>query len=46
MKCPNCRLTEMIVEKIFDNKVKHYCRNCGTTEITDMPKENVSSKSI
>lgn len=35
MKCPRCKLTEMIVDSVLNNKVKHYCKNCGNEEFTE-----------
>ena len=29
MKCPKCKLTEMVVVEQKDNKVTYQCRKCG-----------------
>lgn len=29
MKCPQCRLVEMMVKKVYDEKVEYVCKKCG-----------------
>lgn len=30
MKCKQCRLVEMVIEKVEDNVITHKCRKCGS----------------
>lgn len=46
MKCPRCKLTEMIVNSVLDNKVKHYCKNCGNEEITEIQGKSDAQDSV
>lgn len=46
MKCPKCKLTEMIVDSVIDNKVKHYCKNCGNEETTEIQEKIDTRESI
>ena len=39
MKCNKCKLVEMKVEKIEENKMKMKCKKCGTIETIEIPKE-------
>ena len=39
MKCPQCKLVEMLVKCVKDNTVEHICRKCGTTVKKEIPKE-------
>ena len=32
MKCPQCRLVEMVVKEVKKNIVTHECKKCGKTE--------------
>ena len=32
MKCPQCRLVEMIVKCVENNIATHECKKCGKTE--------------
>ena len=43
MKCPQCELVEMLVNKVDEekNQMEFICRKCGTTVIDEIPKENV-----
>lgn len=38
MKCPQCKLVEMFVNKVdIEEKVVHWqCRKCGKTETTEL----------
>nr|DAO70507.1 MAG TPA: cysteine-rich protein [Caudoviricetes sp.] len=29
MKCPECKLVEMLVTKVIDNTVYYQCKKCG-----------------
>lgn len=40
MKCPQCKLVEMLVKCVKDNTVEHICKKCGTTVKEDIPKSN------
>ena len=40
MKCPQCRIVEMMVEKIEDNIVTYKCKKCGKV-ITEPLQEQV-----
>lgn len=40
MKCPKCRIIEMTIDSVTENKVKHYCRNCGLEETTEIREES------
>lgn len=39
MKCPQCRLVEMLVKKVKDNTVEYVCKKCGKTAKEELPKE-------
>ena len=39
MKCPQCKLVEMLVKNVKDNTVEHICKKCGTTAKEEIPKE-------
>lgn len=30
MKCPQCKLVEMLVKSVKDDIVEHVCKKCGT----------------
>lgn len=40
MKCPQCKLVEMYVVRVKDNKVEHKCKQCGTTVEEEVGEEN------
>ena len=40
MKCPQCKLVEMLVKCVKDNTVEHMCKKCGATEKEELPKSN------
>ena len=42
MKCPKCKLVEMLVKRVDkeNNEVEHICKRCGTTKIEELPQEN------
>lgn len=31
MKCPQCKLVEMLVTRVKDNTVEYKCKQCGAT---------------
>lgn len=39
MKCPQCKLVEMLVKNVKDNIVEYVCKKCGNTVKAEMPKE-------
>lgn len=39
MKCPQCRLVEMLVKNVKDNTVEYVCKKCGKTAKKELPKE-------
>ena len=40
MKCPQCKLVEMLVKCVKDNTVENMCKKCGTTVKEEIPKRN------
>lgn len=32
MKCPQCKLVEMLVTRVKDNVAEYKCKQCGATE--------------
>lgn len=40
MKCPNCKLVEMIVERVIDNIVHYKCKKCGKGIEKEVIKED------
>lgn len=32
MKCPQCKLVEMLVTRVKDKTVEYKCKQCGATE--------------
>lgn len=43
MKCPQCKLVEMLVKSVNEkeNEVEYICKRCGTTVKDEIPqKEN------
>lgn len=39
MKCPQCRLVEMLVKEIKEDKIIYVCKKCGTEVEGEIPKE-------
>ena len=46
MKCPKCRLTEMIIDSVKGNIVTHYCKNCGTECMTELQTKSDAQESV
>lgn len=42
MKCPQCKLVEMVVDKVTQNCIVHKCKKCGKTVSVD--KDNKIGK--
>lgn len=40
MKCPICKLVEMMVNKIENGNVEHICKKCGNKETEKIPEES------
>ena len=40
MKCPQCKLVEMLVKGVKDNTVEHICKKCGSTVKEKYQKSN------
>lgn len=40
MKCPQCRLVEMLVKNVKDNVVEYVCKKCGNTVKEEMKEDN------
>lgn len=40
MKCPECQLVEMLVEKVENDIVTHKCKKCGLELQKPLPEEN------
>lgn len=42
MKCPQCKLVEMLVKKVEGNEVEYICKKCGTTvkEVINIKQES------
>lgn len=40
MKCPTCKLVEMIVDRIEEENVVYKCRKCGETATEPLPEES------
>ena len=36
----------MSIDSVNGNRVKHFCRNCGTEEITEIKEENNIQESV
>lgn len=45
MKCPDCKLVEMLVEKVVNDTVIHKCKKCGKEIEEPLPKEDFNVKS-
>lgn len=39
MKCPQCRLVEMLVKNVKDNTVEYVCKKCGKTVKEELSKD-------
>ena len=39
MKCPKCKLVEMLVKEIKENQVIYVCKKCGITAREELPQE-------
>ena len=39
MKCPQCKLVEMLVKKVNDDNVEYVCKKCGKTIKKNIEKE-------
>lgn len=39
MKCPKCRLVEMLVKSVNNNIVEYICKKCGNTTKTEINKK-------
>lgn len=41
MKCPQCKLVEMLVKRVDEenNEVEYICKRCGTTKVEELPTE-------
>ena len=39
MKCPKCKLVEMLVKSIENDQINYVCKKCGTTAQEEVPKE-------
>ena len=39
-------MVEMSVDCVNDNRVKHFCRNCGAEEITEIKEGNNIQESV
>ena len=44
MKCPQCRLVEMVVQEVKNNQVIMQCRKCGYKTTIEEPKEEEESE--
>ena len=38
MKCPQCKLVEMLVTRVKDDTIEHTCKQCGTTVQEEIEK--------
>lgn len=38
MKCPQCKLVEMRIDKVTDNTITHKCKKCGKTVTVEIKK--------
>lgn len=38
MKCPQCKLVEMLVKCVKDNSVEYVCKKCGNKTQEEMKK--------
>ena len=38
MKCPQCKMVEMLVKSVKDNIVQHVCKKCGKTISQELPQ--------
>ena len=45
MKCPQCKLVEMLVKEVNEYKVKFQCKKCGY-EFNSEYKEDENSKKV
>ncbi len=36
MECPNCKLVEMRVDKVQEDKIHYVCKKCGKEVIKDI----------
>lgn len=45
MKCPVCKIVEMVVDNIEDETVTHKCKKCGQIFKEPIPKEVISIES-
>jgi phage FluMu protein Com len=41
MKCPKCKLVEMLVKSIENDQITYVCKKCGTTVKKPVPQEEV-----
>ena len=39
MKCPQCKMVEMLVKSVNDNIVKHVCKKCGKVVSQELPQK-------
>lgn len=39
MKCPKCRLVEMLVKSVKNDTVEYVCKKCGNTVKAEIPKK-------
>lgn len=44
MKCKKCKLVEMKIKRVENEKVVHHCPKCNEEEITDIPKQEEIEK--
>jgi Zn ribbon nucleic-acid-binding protein len=38
MKCPQCKIVEMLVTKVKNNTIYHKCKQCGREEQEEIKK--------
>jgi transposase-like protein len=41
MKCPQCKLVEMLVTRVKGNTVEYKCKQCGATEKEEIKVINI-----
>lgn len=39
MKCPQCKLVEMLVKSVKENTIEHMCKKCGAMVKEEIRKE-------
>ncbi len=44
MKCPQCKMVEMVLEEVKGNKIRLKCRKCGYELNTQFKEDKTASK--